>query len=116
MHSVLKMMNFGLIITVWFMIFFMWTANGGWMTSVYSYQIGSLGFTVSSQWKNPDFILKNPDFILKNPDFTIEQQASALVPNTFSPVSRIVAGMIAVKCAHTNLIYQSRGMYTNLTF
>ena len=57
------------LMKVWFIIFFMWMANAGWLSSIYSYQIGSLGFT----------------------------QATALLPNSFSPLARVVAGMIAVK-------------------
>jgi MFS family permease len=61
------------LMKIWFMIFFMWTANGGWMTSYLSYMVNTpphgLGFT----------------------------QAEALIPNSFSPLSRVIAGALAVK-------------------
>ena len=41
-------------------------------TYVFMNSQGDQHWTVSFQWKNPDFLLRNPDFVLRNPNFLLK--------------------------------------------
>ena len=54
---------------------------------------------VSSQWKNPDFLLRNPDFLLKNPDFLL-RNPDFLLNNVDFITKQVAVALVQVRALY----------------